>query len=92
MVRAMPLPDTRCVKPELSAAARALTCRSILRSCVFVWTLAARLYTLVPLCNPLGGEHGNGAKETFEAAKRLAAFRPSTQFEPGYRSARRASV
>ena len=72
MVRAVPLPDTRCVKPALSAAARAQTCQSILRSRVFVWSLAARL----PPCRPPGGEHGNGVKETFEAAKRLAAFWP----------------
>lgn len=35
-------------------------------------TLVARL----PPCSTLGGKHGTGAKETFEAAKRLAAFWP----------------
>lgn len=28
------------------------------------------------VCGPLGGERGNGAKETLEAVKRLAGFWP----------------
>jgi hypothetical protein len=75
MVRAVPLPDTRCVMPARSAAARAQTCRSISRCCVFVWTVWTFVARLPP-CSTLGGEHGTGAKETFEAAKRLAAFWP----------------
>lgn len=58
MVRAEPLPDTRCVKPALSVAACAQTCRATLRTCAFAVL-------------PPSGEHGDGAKETFEAARRL---------------------